>query len=156
MAKAILLAGASGMLGLIFNVARSNSLPWTAKQPYETFVPCPEPIKEILSIDPGVLATADPAILLIDARSLEPYGRRYWVTNAINVPFDYLKPVTDVRLKQIAKSRAKKVIVFGDGGTPDNGHELARELAGSGIKNVFYIKGGLSRSFIAEKGKDSP
>ncbi len=155
MIKAILLAGAGVILGLMFNAARSNSLPLTAKQPYETFVPCPEPIKEILSIDPGAFAMTDPAILLIDARPLETYSVPD-MPSVFHIPFDYLRPVHDTLLKRITQSRVKKVITFGDGGTPDNGHELARELAGSGIKNVFFVEGGAARLFFKEIEGVSP
>jgi hypothetical protein len=34
------------------------------------------------------------------------------------------------------------VVVVGDGEDPDSGRELARELAGKGLKNMAYVTGG--------------
>ncbi len=39
-------------------------------------------------------------------------------------------------------SNAARVVVFGDGRVPDSGREMARELAGRGMVNVFYVEGG--------------
>jgi hypothetical protein len=33
-------------------------------------------------------------------------------------------------------------MVFGDGQDPDSGEQLARELAGRGIRNVRFVQGG--------------
>jgi hypothetical protein len=33
-------------------------------------------------------------------------------------------------------------VVFGDGGNPDSGEQLAREIAGKGIRNVRFVEGG--------------
>jgi hypothetical protein len=35
-------------------------------------------------------------------------------------------------------------VVFGDGSSPDSGQEMARELAGRGMVNVFFVDGGWS------------
>ena len=141
--KTFLLTGAGILLGLLSNAVRPGGLPWAATQPYETFVPCPEPVKDVLPLDPGAFSVTDPSMLLIDARPNEA-ARCFQVPSALRVPFDYLRPVPDTMLKRIARSRAQKVIIFGDGGMPDNGHELARELAGGGIKNVFFVRGGIA------------
>jgi hypothetical protein len=34
------------------------------------------------------------------------------------------------------------VVVYGDGGAPDTGELLAREISGHGIKHVFFVEGG--------------
>ena len=36
--------------------------------------------------------------------------------------------------KAIARSRAQKVIVYGDGDDPDTGEQLGKEISGKGIK----------------------
>ena len=61
---------------------------------------------------------------------------------AWNIPFDYILPVTDGDIRKVASSGASGVIVYGDGGEPDSGRELARELAGRGINNVSCVAGG--------------
>ncbi len=58
------------------------------------------------------------------------------------VPFDFLDPVSDEALAELVASNAARVVVFGDGLTPDSGQEMARELAGRGMVNVHFVEGG--------------
>ena len=44
--------------------------------------------------------------------------------------------------RKIARSEAQRVFVYGDGDNPDTGEQLAREISGKGIRNVFFIEGG--------------
>ena len=66
--------------------------------------------------------------------------------DAKSVTYDYLDPtptsVIQDLARAIAKSRAKRVLVYGDGDIPDTGEQLGKEISSHGIKNVFYAKGG--------------
>ena len=35
------------------------------------------------------------------------------------------------------------MVVYGDGLEPDSGEELAKEIAGKGIRNVSFVQGGV-------------
>jgi hypothetical protein len=48
------------------------------------------------------------------------------------------------------------VVVFGDGGDPDSGEQLARELAGAGIRNVVFVAGGAPRLQAATLPRGTP
>ena len=67
---------------------------------------------------------------------------RWHPTGAIAVPFDYLEPTSPEQVRRIASSGAGRVVVFGDGNNPDSGEQLAREIAGKGIRNVRFVEGG--------------
>ncbi|OGJ87418.1 MAG: hypothetical protein A2268_14795 [Candidatus Raymondbacteria bacterium RifOxyA12_full_50_37] len=138
---AVVLTAGVGLFALMFNALRPAGLPLFAVLPYETFVPCPEPVGEVYST--GAESCAKKGAFIIDARPAAEY-EAFHVENALHVPFDYLVPVSREALATIARSRAKTIVVYGDGGQPDNGRELARELAGSGIKHVFFVDGGVA------------
>jgi rhodanese-related sulfurtransferase len=84
---------------------------------------------------------ADKRSLWIDARS-PMQSQRWHAAGARNVPFDYLEPTCSAEVSAIAASDASQVVVFGDGKDPDSGQQLARELAGRGIRNVRFVQGG--------------
>ena len=133
---------ACAAVALIVNAARPDGIPVVRKEAFEIFVPCPEPLGHPARMGPvHFLGLKEDTALVIDARSEEEY-KDWHHPGAINVPFDYLMPVCQVNLKEIASSGAHRVVVYGDGADPDSGRELARELAGSGIRNVNYIAGG--------------
>lgn len=138
-------AAASALLSLGWNAFRADGLPLVARSPYEVLVPCPEPGGPVSPVPPGDPAVLSARTFLIDARPLEAF-RRSHLRGAVNVPFDWLDPVPEAELRQlaraVAKSRAARVIVYGDGGRPDSGEHLGRELSGRGIRNVGFVPGG--------------
>ncbi len=62
------------------------------------------------------------------------------------MPYDWLDPVPETVLRELARSiaasRATRVVVYGDGGRPDSGEHLGREISGRGIRNVAFVRGG--------------
>jgi hypothetical protein len=131
----------SAAIGLVVNLVRPHGLPLVQKSQYQILVPCPEG-----SSDAPAIAGDDPAILedrtlLVDARPAADHARGH-VPGAVNLPFDYLAPAAPAEVRRIASSGAARVVIFGDGGDPDSGEQLARELAGAGIRNVFFVTGG--------------
>ena len=108
-------------------------------------VPCPEPVGDATAIEPKDSRVRASSSLFIDARSPEEY--RVWhLPGALNLPFDWLGPPPDDEVKlvaeRVARSRAKQLVVYGDGGDPDSGREWARLLAGARLRNVCYVVGG--------------
>ena len=138
---AALAAGA----GLAANALRPAGLPLIARAPYETLVPCPEPGGEVTALEAGEALALRPRTVLIDARS-GPESTAAAVPGALNVPYDWLDPTPEAVLRELARtvaaSGASRVVVFGDGGRPDSGEHLARELSGRGIRNVTFVRGG--------------
>lgn len=136
---------ASSVIALTFNAVRPDGLPPVARSPYQTLVPCPEPGGPVEALDdwsPGIRSSR---AFLIDARSREEFDDRH-LPGALSVPYDWLDPVSGDVLAElagsVAASGATRVVVYGDGGRPDSGEHLGKELSGRGIKNVFYIRGG--------------
>ena len=139
--EAAIVAAILAGLGLAFNALRSEGIPLVAKEEYEILVPCPEPIGETAPVAPAAALDPEPGTLVIDAR----YGDEFeaWhAPAALHVLFDYLEPVPDDKLKELIRSGARQVVVYGDGDDPDSGREMARELSGRGLKNVFFVEGG--------------
>lgn len=139
------MAATATAVALLFNAVRPDSLPLIARTPYQVLVPCPEPggPVEPLPADDNQLANA--GTFLIDARPTGDFERHH-LPDAVHLPYDWLDPVPDERLQNlveaIAASGATRVVVYGDGGRPDSGEHLGREISGRGIKNVFFINGG--------------
>ena len=106
-------------------------------------MPCPEPGGEVTPIPPADIRWGDVRELLIDARPPGPFVEWHAV-DAINVPFDFLDPVPDETIAALVATRSRRVVVYGDGQTPDTGEELARELSGRGMRNVHFVPGGFS------------
>ena len=44
--------------------------------------------------------------------------------------------------REVARTGAKNVVVYGDGDDHDSGREWARMLAGARLKNIHYVLGG--------------
>jgi hypothetical protein len=128
-------------VGLAFNAVRPGGIPFVAKEAYELFVPCPEPLGEVEALDPADGRLRDPRTLRVDARGGDEFAR-WHLDGAWNVPFDYLEGVPEATVRRIAASGAAGVVVYGDGHDPDSGRELARELAGRGVRNVGFVRGG--------------
>lgn len=138
---AVLVVAACTVTGIFANAVRPEGIPFIQRNMYQIFVPCPEPTGEVTRLVPRDLIEADEMSLVIDARSRDDFD--FWrFPGSINIPFDYLSPVSPEDLEKIISSGTKRVIVYGDGMVPDSGRELARELSGQGIKNVCYIEGG--------------
>jgi hypothetical protein len=142
---AAIAASVSIAVGLLVHLLRPDGIPLVADQEYDLFVPCPESGGEVTA-----LAADDPAILaedsfVIDARSKEDFDA-WRLPRSINIPYDYLDPTPRETLEDlagtIARSRSKRVVVYGDGDAPDTGEQLAKEVSGSGIKQVFFVRGG--------------
>ena len=129
------------VVGILVNAARPEGIPLIQKSEYEIFVPCPEPVGSVNQIILPEFYRTGEDTFIIDARSRIDYEEWHY-PGAANIPFNYLYPVEENTLGEIVSSGAKKVIVYGDGGDPDSGEELARELAGRGIRNVYYLEGG--------------
>lgn len=147
----------SSAVAIAFNALRPQGLEFIAFRDYEVYVPCPEPVGEAEPLHASRIRWGASDELVLDARSSDKHER--WHPEGVrNVPFDFLLPVTDGVLRKIAHGRSKRVVVIGDGLVPDTGEELARELNGLGIKNVYYVRGGMTvvRQQIEEDSRGTP
>ena len=152
--RALLEAAAIAALGcviaLAFNALRPSGLPLVADTPYRTLVPCPEPGGPVEPVEAGAAVIRSPRSFLVDARSDGEFRRRH-LPGAVNVPYDWLDPVPGETVaaltSSIAASGATRVVVYGDGGRPDSGEYLGKEISGRGIKNVCFIRGGAPAVF---------
>ncbi len=146
--EALVVSFAFSAIGLLVNLVHPNKIPYVAKQAYEILVPCPEPGGKVTPLAPNREERFYEDAFLVDARSKEDFATWHFLS-ATNVPFDYLDPTPKETIqalaKEIARSRAQKVLVYGDGDTPDTGEQLGKEISGYGIKNVFFLKGGAPR-----------
>ena len=140
--EAVIIAAICFGGSVLFNALRDDGIAFIHKTPYDIMVPCPETLGEVDTLQRDVLARRDARVLVIDAREESDY-RLWHVDNSMHLPFDYLEPVLPCQLKTIVTSGARQVVVYGDGEAPDSGEQLARELAGSGIRNVGFIQGGI-------------
>lgn len=145
---AVVLSG----VGLAFNALRVEGIPLIAEKEYEILVPCPEPMGETEPVTPAAALAPDPGTLVIDARYEDEF-QSWHAPAAIHVLFDYLEPVPDDKLKELIRTGARQVVVYGDGDDPDSGREMARELSGRGMKNVFFVKGGAPALREAAEGE---
>jgi len=139
---AVIIACISSAVGIVSNALRSDGIPLIQKTEYQILVPCPETTGEAPPLSPSDPALRDPDTLLIDARPAADFSADH-LERSRNVPYDYLMPTDPAVVKDILKSSARRVVVIGDGGDPDPGEHLAKELAGKGIRNVFFVRGGL-------------
>jgi len=142
---ALLITAACGAVGLLVNLFHPEKIPYIAEEEYETLVPCPEPGGEVTPMEPSDPALSAKETFVVDARTKAEHTE--WnFRGAMNVPYDYLDPTPDEIIhelaKKIAKSRAQRVAVYGDGDRPDTGEQLGKEISGKGIKNVFFVTGG--------------
>ncbi|MFC1890330.1 rhodanese-like domain-containing protein [Thermodesulfobacteriota bacterium] len=139
----LIVVALSAAVALAFNGFRPAGLEFVASRDYEIFVPCLEPGGEAGMLAPSEIRWDSPTDLVLDGRSSEDHES--WHPEGVrNVPFDFLQPVPEDVLREIAGSRAQRVIVIGGDRVPDTGEELARELGGRGIKNVYFVKGGMA------------
>lgn len=138
---AALLTAAAALAGLAFNALRPDGLPLVAREAYRILVPCPETAGEVLAMAPGDPRLREPGTRLVDARAGVEFARAR-LLGALNVPYDFLDPTPAEAVARLAASGAARLVVYGDGSDPDSGRELARELSGRGLRNVFYVEGG--------------
>jgi hypothetical protein len=129
------------VVGGTFNVLRPHGIPFLQKTAYQILVPCPEGSGEAPAVAATDAAVWERRTLLVDARAAADH-QRWHPSGAMHLAFDYLEPAPKPEVHRIASSGAARVVVFGDGGDPDSGEQLARELAGAGIRNVFFVQGG--------------
>ncbi len=138
---AILILVAGTLCAVLVNGVRPESLEWFALDDYDILVPCPEPIGEATALSPETLKIPLPGDYLVDCRPAEEFAR-WHPPGSANVPYDYLDEVSHETVRTLAASRAKRVVVMGDGQEPDSGERLALELSAKGIKNVCFVSGG--------------
>ncbi len=142
---ALLVTATVSAVALAVNAARPDGLPLVAGTAYETLVPCPEPGGEVAGIASEDEALRSKRSFFVDARPPADY-RDWHLPAAVNVPFDWLDPtpaqVLDRLARDVAASRATRVVVYGDGGRPDSGEYLAKELFRRGIRHVSFVVGG--------------
>lgn len=152
----------SAVVALVFNAVRSEGIRLVQQEEYDILVPCPEPVgdPEVMNADDARIK--DSRSLVLDVRSKEEF-ESWHLEGAKNQPFDWLGPPVDEEVntvaKQVAASRAQRVVVYGDGDNPDSGQEWAKLLSGARIKNVFYVKGGapaLNPALPKPEGLDLP
>lgn len=135
----------SVVVALGVNAIRLEGIPLVQQEAYDILVPCPEPVGDPEQIAPDDARIRDGKSLVIDVRAKDEFAS-WHVQGARNQPFDWLGPPVDEEVKTVAKqvaaSRAHRVVVYGDGDDPDSGREWAKLLSGARIKNVFYVSGG--------------
>lgn len=126
---------------LASNAVRPASFPWVASEAYDLFVPCPEPLGDAKAVPPSDPIVRARRTLAVDARDAEAF-KDWHLPGATHVPFDWIDAVPAESVRRVAASGAAAVVVYGDGGDPDSGRELARELSGRGVRNVHFVEGG--------------
>lgn len=152
---AVIVLLVSATIGLAVNFLRPQGIPLVQKTEYQILVPCPEASGDAPGISADDSAIAEPRTLLLDARPAADHAR-WHPKAAVNLPFDYLAPAPPAEVRKVASSGAARVVVFGDGADPDTGEQLARELAGAGIRNVFFVQGGAAALEKSSAKKDAP
>jgi len=159
--RIVLEAGVIGLLcsglGVAFNALRPGGIPLVARAEYEILVPCPEPGGEAEALSTGDPALIDEHTFVVDARPAE-HVSQWRFRDAMSVPYDYLAPTPPRILRDlaraIARSRAQRVVVYGDGDDPDSGEQLAREISGHGIRNVGFVIGGAPALRDADQARE--
>lgn len=145
----------SAAVGLLVNLARAHGIPFIQKTEYQILVPCPEGSGDAPAMAADAPEVREARTLRVDARAAAEHAA-WHPAGAINLPFDYLAPAPPAEVKKIASSGAARVVVYGDGNDPDSGEQLARELAGSGIRNIFFVAGGAPALQKVSTGRGTP
>jgi len=138
---AAIVVAASTCVALAVNALRSDGLPLVTHEAYTVLVPCPEPVGTVEAISPAEVTWQGGTDLVVDARTAEEFAG-WTAPGAENLAFDYLDPLPAQAVAALVARGSHRIVVFGDGAQPDSGREMARELAGSGVRNVFFIEGG--------------
>lgn len=141
------------ILSVSVNAIRSTgAIALVAEEEYQVLVPCPE--HEGKPAEAAAAATVklgEEGVLMVDARDV---AKGQWsVAGAVSIPYDFLEPTSPEILRKVLDSRAKRVVVFGDGDNPDTGEQLASELSGHGIRNVVFVQGGAPALKKAQGGQ---
>jgi len=144
--ESLVVVSIAGAAGLFVNgFLNPNGISIIAEREYEVLVPCPEPGGVVTPISAAESLAGSEPVFWMDARSAEDFVRWHH-QQAANVNYDYLDPtpdeIIDALARRIARSKAQRVHVYGDGDDPDTGEQLAREISGKGIRKVFFVKGG--------------
>jgi hypothetical protein len=142
---AAIAAAAATVVGLVVNLFHPEKIPYIADEVYEILVPCPVPGGEVTPVEATDAMIEAPDTFIVDARPKDAFSKWRFKT-ATNLTYDYLDPTPTSSIKALARdiagSRAHRVLVYGDGDTPDTGEQLGKEISGHGIKNVYFLKGG--------------
>ncbi len=117
---AVLVALVVGGIALLVNAIRADGIPLIADKEYQILVPCPEPLGEVEALAYDAPLITDPGSLLVDARDPKEYAE-WHLADAINVPFDYLEPVSKDRVVELIRSNARRIVVYGEGDDPYTG-----------------------------------
>lgn len=154
--EAVVVAVVCGLVAVAVNAwLHPESIPFLADEEYDTMVPCPEPGGEVIAMGADDPALGQASSFVVDARDEQAY-QGWHFAQALNLTYDYLDPTPEAAIeslaKAIARSRAQKVIVYGDGDDPDTGEQLGKEISGKGIKNVHFVKGGAPALKAARSG----
>ncbi len=142
MRDAVIIVALAAGVALGVNAARpSKRLPLVATRPYNVLVPCPEVQGKAEPLDARQVRATERGVILVDAREARAYAL-WHPPGALSMPFDYLEPTSPEVIRQVLATRARQIVVYGDGGDPDSGQQLAQELSGKGVRNVFFVRGG--------------
>lgn len=145
---------ASSAVGLGFNALRAEGIPLVARADYALLVPCPVEGGEVRPLEAAAVDWTGGTDLLVDAREA-PAAAACPLPSAELVPYDFLDDVDPARVAALVARPAARVVVVGDGGTPDSGAELGAELAAEGVRNVHHVIGGWPAA-RAHLGLDCP
>jgi hypothetical protein len=150
---ALLVLALCTAVGAATNALRPKGIAFVQRSEYEILVPCPEGSGDVQALPADDPALREARVLWVDARSAAEH-QRWHPRDTLSVPFDYLEPTAPELVRRIASSGATRVVVFGDGAAPDSGEQLAREIAGKGIRKVHFVEGGapLLEKAAAERG----
>lgn len=157
---ALLVVFSVGLALAVNQIRSTGGIPLVATQDYEVLVPCPEYEGTASAVAAAEVHLEEKGLLLVDARADEDH-RAWHPAGSLSLPFDYLVPVADdpaskVKLRRVLDTRARRIVVFGDGDDPDSGEQLARELAGQGLRNVTFVRGGAPALRARLDGAGSP
>lgn len=131
----------AAVCALATNALRADGLPLVASEPYRIYVPCPEPLGDVEAMPASAISWVDRRECLVDARPAADWAA-WHAPGAISVPYDFLDPVSERAVSDLLDGDVVRIVVYGDGQQPDTGRELARELAGAGVRGVHFVPGG--------------
>lgn len=140
---ALVILAVTTIVALAYNALRDEGVELITHEAPAVLVPCPEPTGEITAVTAADVAWGDVHDLVIDARSAADYGA-WHAPDARHLVYDFLDPVPDDVVGDLVTAGSRRIVVYGDGGRPDTGEQLAGELAGRGLRNVAFVTGGVT------------